>query len=83
MTYPISTGADGVKIQPEKMEKEKLYHCVFNEKVLLFYKDDEDILNCYEVEEDDLVKKVKAISDKDELDKIFEEYLKQKNLNIK
>jgi hypothetical protein len=83
MTYPISTDSNGVKIQPEKMEKEKLYHCIFNEKVLLFYKDDDDILNCYEVEEDDLVKKVKAINDQDELDKIFEEYLKQKNLNIK
>ncbi len=83
MSYPISTSADGVKIQPEKMDKEKLYHCVFNEKVLLFYKDDEDILNCYEVEEVDLVNKVKAINDKDELDKILEEYLKQKNLNIK
>ncbi len=83
MTYPISTNSDGVKIQPEKMEKEKLYHCIFNDKVLLFFKDDEDVLNCYEIEEEDLVKKVKVINDQDELGKIFEEYLKKKNLNIK
>jgi len=83
MTHPISTNSDGVKIQPEKMEKEKLYHCIFNDKVLLFFKDDEDVLNCYEIEEEDLVKKVKVINDQDELGKIFEEYLKKKNLNIK
>ena len=50
MTYPLSTGPDGVKIQPEHMEKEKLYHCVFKDKVLLIFKDDEDLLNCYEIE---------------------------------
>ena len=44
--YPVSPGDEGVKIQPENMEKEKLYHCVFKDKVLLFYKDVQDVLNC-------------------------------------
>lgn len=65
---------------PEKMEKEKLYHCVFKDKVLLIYKDDEDLLNCYEIEEQDLVEKVKTIGNQDEVEKILEDYLKQKNL---
>jgi hypothetical protein len=80
VTYPLSTNQDGVKIMPEKMEKEKLYHCVFKDKVLLIYKDDEDLLNCYEIEEQDLVEKVKTIGNEDEVEKILEEYLKQKNL---
>ena len=80
MTYPVSVGEDGVKIKPELMEKEKLYHCVFKNKVLLFYKDDQDVLNCFEIEETELVDKVKASTDKDEVEKIFEEYIKKENL---
>ena len=80
MSYPVSTGPDGIKIQPEKMEKEKLYHCIFNDKVLLVYKDEEDFLNCYEIEEQDLVEKVKANSNQDEIEKVLEEYLDQNNL---
>ncbi len=65
---------------PEHMEKEKLYNGVFKDKVLLIYKDDEDLLNCYEIEEQDLVEKVKTIGNQDEVEKFLEEYLKQKNL---
>ena len=78
--YPISPGDDGVKIQPEKMEKEKLYHYLFKDKVLLFYKDVQDVLNCYEIEEVDLVEQIKTASEKDEVEKILEAYIKQKDL---
>ena len=81
--YPVSPGDEGVKIQPENMEKEKLYHCVFKDKVLLFYKDVQDVLNCYEIEEEDLVQKIKTISDKDDVEKFLEDYIEQKGLNIK
>ena len=78
--YPVSTGDDGIKIQPEKMEREKLYHCVFQDKILLFYKDIQDVLNCYEIEEKDLVQKIKAISNKEEVEKFLEEYVEQKDI---
>ena len=78
--YPVSPGDDGVKIQPEKMEKEKLYHCIFKDKVLLFYKDVQDVLNCYEIEEEELVLKIKAITDNDEVEKFLEDYIQQKDL---
>lgn len=78
--YPVSPGDDGIKIQPEKMEREKLYHCVFQDKVLLFYKDVQDVLNCYEIEEKDLVQKIKAISNKEEVEKFLEEYIEQKDI---
>jgi hypothetical protein len=78
--YPVSPGDDGIKIQPEKMEREKLYHCVFQDKVLLFYKDVQDVLNCYEIEEKDLVQKIKAISNKEEVEKFLEEYVEQKDI---
>lgn len=78
--YPVSSGDDGVKIQPEKMEKEKLYHCVFKDKVLLFYKDVQDILNCYEIEDADMVQKIKKISNNNDVEKFLEEYIEQKDL---
>ena len=81
--YPVSSGDEGVKIQPENMEKEKLYHCVFKDKVLLFYKDVQDVLNCYEIEEADMVQKIKTIANKDDVEKFLEEYIKQNGLNIK
>ena len=78
--YPISPTEDGVKIQPENMEKEKLYHCVFKEKLLLFFKDVQDVLNCYEIEEQELIQKIKSISNKNEIEKILEDYIKQNGL---
>jgi len=78
--YPVSTNDDGVKIQPENMEQEKLYHCVFKDKILLFYKDAQEILNCYEIEEQELVQKIKSISNKDEIEKFLEDYIKQNGL---
>ena len=62
------------------MEKEKLYHCVFQDKVLLFYKDVQDVLNCYEIEEKELVQKIKTISNKDEVEKFLEKYVEQKDI---
>jgi hypothetical protein len=78
--YPVSTTEDGVKIQPENMVQEKLYHCVFKDKILLFFKDTQEVLNCYEIEEQELVQKIKSISNKDEIEIILEEYIKQNGL---
>jgi len=80
VTNPITTHDNGIKIKPELMEKEKLYHCIFQDKVLLVYKDSQDVLNCYEIEEKELVEKVKQNSDNDSLEKFFEEYIEREDL---
>lgn len=80
MTDPITVGIEGINIKPELMEKEKLYHCIFQDKIFLVYKDSQDVLNCFEIEEKELVDKVKAISDDDSAEKIFDEYIERKNL---
>ncbi|KAF6242496.1 hypothetical protein C6988_07380 [Nitrosopumilus sp. b1] len=80
MDSPLSVGPDGIKIKPELMEREKLYHCLFDEKILLVYKDSQDVLNCYEVEEKELVDNVKTISNNDEIEKIFQDYIEKQNL---
>ena len=80
MEYPISTSDSGVTIKPEKMEKERLYHCIFKNKIILIFKDSQEMLNCYEIEEEDLVTKVKLCKGDDEVERIFEDYIQQQNL---
>ena len=82
MPYPLTTGKDGIKIQPDKMESETLYHCIFQNKIMLVYKDHNEILNCYEIDDDVIVSKVKA-SDKVDIEKILEGYIEKENLRKK
>ena len=82
MTYPISAEKDGVKIKPELMEKEKMYHCMFNDKVVLIFKEQNEILNCYEIEDEQIVSKVKSSKEED-IEEILEEYISKENLKIK
>ena len=82
MIYPISAEKDGVKIKPELMEKEKMYHCMFNDKVVLIFKDQNEILNCYEIEDEQIVSKVKSSKEED-IEEILEEYISKENLKIK
>jgi len=78
MEYPVSADEKGVNIKPEKMEKEKLYHCIFKNKVMLIFKDSQDVLNCYEIEEAALVDKIRKCGNNDDLEKIFDDYLNGK-----
>jgi hypothetical protein len=55
---PVSTCADGIKIKPEDMIIDKLYHCIFENKVFLFYRDVDGLLHCYEVENPEAVREI-------------------------
>ncbi|BDQ31242.1 MULTISPECIES: hypothetical protein [Nitrosopumilus] len=80
MDYPVSADENGINLKPEKMEKEKLYHCIFKNKAMLVFKDSQDVLNCYEIEHEDLVEKIRKASNEDQLEKILEDYLDGQNL---
>ncbi|HEY6668491.1 MAG TPA: hypothetical protein VI033_04990 [Candidatus Nitrosopolaris sp.] len=60
MEYPVISEADGIKLQPERMIIDQLYYCIHEEKVFLFYKDEQELLHCYEVQDTDLVKEITA-----------------------
>jgi len=79
MSYPLTSEKDGIKMKPEIMKAETLYHCLFQNKVMLVYKDQNEILNCYEIEDEEIVSRVKA-SENCEIEKILEEYIQEKNL---
>lgn len=81
LDYPVTAESDGVKIKPEKMEIDKLYHCIFNDKVLLFFKDQNDMLNCYEIDEKEIVDSIKQSSSSDEVENILHKFIEKQNLN--
>ena len=80
MGYPITVGSEGIKIQPENMEVDKIYHCIFEDKIVLFYKDQNQLLNCYEIDEKEIVDEVKK-SKPENIESILQKYIEEKNLN--
>ena len=80
MDYPIIAESEGVKIKPELMEIEKLYYCIYQDKVLLFFKDQAELLNCYEIEEKEIVEAVKTRSIED-IENILQKFVDKENLN--
>ena len=80
MDYPVSADENGVNFNPDKMEQEKLYHCIFKNKAMLIFKDSQDMMNCYEIEEPDLVEQIKKCLSDDDLEKLFQDYLQGKHL---
>jgi hypothetical protein len=82
MQYPLSSEKDGIKIQPDKMQPETLYHCIFQNKVMLVYKDHNEILNCYEIDDAEIVLKVKTCAEEN-IENILEKYIEKENLRKK
>ena len=80
MNYPVTIGPEGIKIQPENMEVDKIYHCIFEDKVMLFYKEQNELLNCYEIEEKEIVEEVKK-SNSEDIESILQKYIDKNNLN--
>lgn len=54
---------NGIKLNPDKMVKEELYYCIYEDHVFLFFKDKEDILYCYEISDIDTINKIKQTPD--------------------
>ena len=79
MKDAITVNEDGVKLKPEIMEKEKLYYCIFKNKRILVLKDHQDFLNCFEIEESEIVDKIK-LSDDEDIEMILEDYIEKENL---
>ena len=82
MSYPLTSEKDGIKISPDKMQPETLYHCIYQNKIMLVYKDQNEILNCYEIDDNEIVSKVRE-SDGSSIEKILEEYIEKENLRKK
>ena len=69
MVYPIIVEKDGIKIKPEEMTVDKMYHCIYDRKVYIFYKDEENLTHCYEVDDTLVVQEI--INNPDSLEDIL------------
>ncbi len=47
---------------------------------MLVFKDSQDVLNCYEIEEPDLVEQIIKSSNDDDIEKLFQDYLQGKHM---
>ena len=79
MDSAIEVNDEGVEINPEIMENEKFYHCIFNDKVILVFKDHQEFLNCFEIEEKEIVEQIKSSNDVD-VNSILESYIEKEKL---
>ena len=70
---PVESESEGIKLRLEKMVVDKIYHCIYEDKIFLFYKDEQEFLHCYEVE-DSLARK-EISENPDQLESILRKYL--------
>lgn len=70
---PVESESEGIILRPEKMVVDKIYHCIYEDKIFLFYKDEQEFLHCYEVE-DPLARK-EISQNPDQLESILRKYL--------
>jgi hypothetical protein len=60
-----------IKINPESMIVEKLYPIIHDDSIFLFYKDENELINCYEVTDKSIIEK--AMLNPDKIIEILEE----------
>jgi hypothetical protein len=75
LEYPVIVEKDGIKIKPENMIVDKMYYCVYDNKVYIFYKDEENLTHCYEV--DDALAVQEIINNPDNLEDILQKHSKE------
>ena len=63
MENPVITTENGIKLNPDKMVKEELYYCIYEDRVFLFFKDKEDVLHCYEISDINIINEIKENPD--------------------
>jgi hypothetical protein len=69
---PISTDSENkIKIKPEVMIQEKLYPFIHEKSVFLFYKDENELIHCYEISDKDV--KENMLNNPDKIIEILEE----------
>jgi hypothetical protein len=75
LDYPIIVEKDGIKIKPEEMTVDKMYHCIYDRKVYIFYKDEENLTHCYEVDDPLVVQEI--VNNPDNLEDILLKHSKE------
>jgi len=54
---------------------DKMYYCIYDNKVYIFYKDEENLMHCYEVDDPPVVQEI--INNPDNLEEILLKHSKK------
>ncbi len=70
--YPVVIDKENkIKIKPELMIKEKLYPFIHEKSIFLFFKDENELIHCYEISDKDV--KEKMLKNPDNIIEILED----------
>ncbi len=72
MERAVSAGEGGMKVRPELMETDTLYHCIAGGRLMLVYRDAQEIMHCYEVDDESLLKAVRSCPTYEEASRLLE-----------
>jgi hypothetical protein len=75
LEHPVIVEKDGIKIDPEKMIVDKMYYCIYDNKVYIFYKDEENLTHCYEIDDQTVVQEI--VKDPNNLEDILLKHSKE------
>jgi hypothetical protein len=56
---PVTINENGIKLNPQNMVREELYHCIYQNHIFLFFKDNADVLHCYEIDDINIIRNIK------------------------
>ncbi len=73
--YPLIVKEDGIVVKTKIMEIDKIYYCVYGRRTFLFFKDENELVNCYEVEDKEVAEAIICDPDSDSIKSILGKYL--------
>ena len=73
--YPVIVKEDGIVVKTKIMEIDKIYYCVYRSRTFLFFKDENELVNCYEVEDKEVAEAIICDPDSDSIKGILGKYL--------
>jgi len=72
MARAVSEEGGQVRIRPELMEDDRMYHCLVGGRLMLVYRDAQGVTHCYEVEDEALVGAVRSCATYGEAERLLE-----------
>ena len=80
--YPIVVKDDGMTVKPKMMNDNEIYHSVYHNKLYLFFKDENELLKCYEVADNEIAEAIMTNPDSDSIKNILDDYTKKQQTII-
>ncbi len=71
MSNPIISTQEGIIIKSELIDDDKIYPCIHEGRLFLFFKNRFGLLNCYEVRDQEIADKIRSDPNSDSIKKLL------------